>query len=190
MKDKIILTDADGVCLDWEDHFHKWMQSRGYDKVRNDVYYLSDQYQLTSERSKNLVEEFNSSAWIGWCPAFRDAKSGIATLCENGYRFICITSLGLDPYAQKLRWQNLNKLFGDEAFVELICLDTGSDKDQELRIYQDSGLWWIEDKWENAVTGAELGLKSIIVDHRHNEHQLHEKIFRAKNWKDICSIIL
>ena len=30
LEDKIILTDADGVLLDWESAFHKWMESHGH----------------------------------------------------------------------------------------------------------------------------------------------------------------
>lgn len=189
-KNPIILTDADGCCLNWEDHFHSWMVARGYNKVKNDIYHINEQYDMSRRESKRLVEEFNNSAWIGWCPALRDSRSGIATLFEHGYRFVCITSLSLDPYAQELRWQNLKALFGSEPFVELVCLDTGADKDRALEPYRNSGLWWIEDKWENSVLGADLGLRSILVDHSYNREYNDPRITRAKNWSDIAKMVL
>jgi hypothetical protein len=30
---KIILTDCDGVCLDWEWAFNVWMQEHGFEEV-------------------------------------------------------------------------------------------------------------------------------------------------------------
>jgi hypothetical protein len=186
----IILTDADGVLISWEDHFHKWMEARGYNKVKNDIYHIDLQYDMSRRESKRLVQEFNNSAWIGWCPALRDARSGVATLYEEGYNFICITSLSLDPYAKELRWQNLRTLFGVDPFVDLVCLDTGADKDAALEPYRNSGMWWIEDKPENAVLGADLGLNTIIIDHTYNRELNDARVRRAKNWKDITGFIL
>ena len=54
-----------------------------------------------------------------------------------------------DYSKQKLREQNLQKIFGDTCFEKIICLDTGEDKDRILKEYQDSGYLWIEDKVQN-----------------------------------------
>ena len=54
-------------------------------------------------------------------------------------------------------------------FSELVCLDTGADKDDALERYRDSGLYWIEDKVQNANLGATLGLNSILIEHSHNK---------------------
>jgi hypothetical protein len=186
----IILTDCDGVILSWETHFHNWMEARGYNKVKNDIYHINEQYDMSRKQSKRVVEEFNNSAWIGWCPALRDARSGIAKLYENGYQFICITSLSLDPYARELRWQNLRTLFGTEPFVDLVCLDTGADKDHALEPYRNSGLWWCEDKSENAILGADLGLKSILVDHSYNRDCVDDRLVRVKTWSEIVELVL
>jgi hypothetical protein len=187
---QVILTDADGVLLSWEDHFHQWMEARGYNKIKNDIYHINEQYDVTRNESKRLVQEFNNSAWIGWCPVLRDARSGVAKLYENGCRFVCITSLSLDPYAKELRWQNLRAIFGEDPFIELVCLDTGADKDAALAPYQGTGLWWIEDKIENAVLGADLGLKSIIIDHSYNRELNDNRIVRVKNWSEIVKLVL
>jgi FMN phosphatase YigB (HAD superfamily) len=37
---KKILTDCDGVLLDWETAFHDWMVNKGYSKVVHDTYNL------------------------------------------------------------------------------------------------------------------------------------------------------
>jgi hypothetical protein len=98
-----------------------------------------------------------------------------------------ITSLSLDRNAAKLREMNLNKLFGN-AIESVICLDTGADKDSALEFYRDSGMWWIEDKPENADVGHAMGLKSILVEHGHNMHHVCPYPV-VKNWREIYSII-
>jgi hypothetical protein len=107
---------------------------------------------------------------------------------EHGFVFHCITSLSLDPNAGKLREMNLNKLFGSTAFERVVCLDTGADKNAALEPYRDSGLWWVEDKPENADVGYTMGLKSILMEHGHNmKHECPYPV--VKNWREIYSII-
>lgn len=191
MKNKLILTDADGVLLDWEWAFRVWMLERGYTLTEENKtsYYLHHHYNdLTQPEAKKLVKVFNESAAIGFLPALRDSVHYVKRLHEeHGYSFRVITSLSLDKNAAKLREMNLRKLFGD-AIENVICLDTGADKDQALEPYRDSGLWWIEDKPENADVGYALGLQSILVEHGHNMHHLCNYPV-VKNWRQIYSTI-
>jgi hypothetical protein len=191
MNKKLILTDADGCCLDWEWAFSVWMQERGYTLTADNKksYYLHHHYnELEEKDAKKVVRTFNESAAIGFLPALRDSAFYIKRLHEeHGYLFRVITSLSLDKNAQKLREMNLRKLFGD-AIEEVIYLDTGADKDEALEPYRDSGLFWIEDKPKNADVGHELGLKSILVEHGHNMH--HDCSYPVvKNWREIYEII-
>lgn len=189
--EKIILTDADGVLLDWEWAFRVWMLERGYTLTEDNKssYYLHHHFnELTQPEAKKLVKIFNESAAIGFLPALRDSTYYVKRLHEeHGYRFRVITSLSLDKNAQRLREMNLRKLFGN-AIEDVICLDTGADKDQALEPYSNSNMWWIEDKPENADTGHRMGLRSILVEHGHNmHHRCNYDI--VKNWKQIYSIV-
>ena len=191
-KYKIILTDCDGVLLDWEDAFHQWMQTQGHTKVTRGMYDISTQYGIEKEVGKKLIKIFNESAWMGYLKAFRDARSGVAKLYENGYRFHCITSLSLDQKAKRLRQYNLENVFGKGTFKELVCLDTGADKDEALAPYAGSDAFWIEDKFENAQCGADLGLRSILLEHDHNKDWIDGTfgIRKAANWADIVDLII
>jgi FMN phosphatase YigB (HAD superfamily) len=191
MNDRIILTDCDGVLLDWEWAFAIWMQERGYVQRPNakDYYTIHDQFEnLTWPEAKKFTRLFNESAAIGFLPALRDSVYWVRRLNEEfGYRFICITSLSTDKNAQKLRQMNLEKIYGD-IFDDIICLETGSDKHDALSKFRDSGLYWIEDKPENSDLGYEYGLKSILIEHGHNmKHECPYPI--VKNWQEIYSII-
>ena len=190
--DKVILTDADGVLLDWEWAFNVWMQEHGFEPVPGNKlnYDMDVRYGIPKEQVRKLIRLFNESAAIGFLPALRDAMYYVKRLHEeHGYVFHCITSLSRDENAGKLREMNLSKLFGNQAFERIVCLDTGADKHEALAEYQDSGCWWLEDKPENAVVGHAAGLRSLLVEHGHNMHFYHEGITTVKNWKEIYDII-
>ena len=184
----LILTDCDGVCLDWEWAFNVWMQEHGFEEIPGSKlnYDMSIRYGIPREQVVKLIRIFNESAAIGFLPAQRDAMYYVKKLVEKfGYQFHCITSLSLDPNAQRLREMNLKKLFGEYAFERIVCLDTGADKDEALEEYEGTGLHWIEDKIENAEAGYKAGLKCLLLEHGHNMSYYHPEITIVKNWKAI-----
>ncbi len=187
---KKILTDCDGVLLDWETAFHEWMVAKGYSKVVHDTYNLDVAYAIPKTEKRDLVRDFNESSWMVNLAPFRDAPSGVARLFAAGYRFDCITSLSTDPNAKTLRAINLNTCFGSDAFEELVCLDTGADKDDALAKYTGSGLWWIEDKPENCDTGLKFGLRPILIDHPHNRWYDNPAVIRVRTWEELADIVL
>jgi FMN phosphatase YigB (HAD superfamily) len=191
MKDRIILTDCDGVLLDWEWAFGVWMQERGYVQRPNakDYYQIHEQFDdLSWPEAKKFTKLFNESAAIGFLPPLRDSVYWVRRLNEElGYRFVCITSLSTDKNAQKLRRMNLEKYYGD-VFDDVICLETGGDKHEALKPYLGSRLWWIEDKPENADLGYKFGLNSILLEHGHNmNHACPYPI--VKNWSEIFGLV-
>ena len=189
MKNKVILTDCDGVMLDWEYAFDQWMKRHGYIvKVTGD-YRMDIKYGLEYNETKRLVRMFNESAWIRKLPPLRDAMYYVKKLhVEHGYIFHAITSLSNDQYAQHLRTKNLREMFGDTVFEKYVYLDTGADKDEVLEEYRDTGCWWVEDKPENADCGIGVGLNSLLVDHEHNRDYTGEAV-RVSNWREIYTII-
>lgn len=193
MKNKIILTDADGVLLDWEYAFDVYMRQHGFNKVDggNLKYNIGSRYGIDMDQGKKLIKIFNESAHMGFLPPLRDAMYYVKRLHEeHGFVFHCITSLSKDENAQELRRMNLKKLFGETAFEKFIFLDTGADKDEALEPYRNSGLWWIEDKIVNCQVGNSLGLKSLLMEHGHNMDYEDPAIPRVKNWKDIYQIVV
>lgn len=166
---KVILTDCDGVLLDWEYSFKVWMLHRGYEVVAPGEYHMDVMFDITSEEKNTFIRTFNESAAIGFLPPLRDAVHYVRKLHnEHGYVFHCLTSLSDDPAAQRLRQMNLDKVFGPGIFEKLICADTGADKTEILEPYRNSRCIWVEDKPENAVLGLEMGLSSILFGHDHN----------------------
>jgi hypothetical protein len=189
MNKNLILTDIDGVMLDWETAFHDWMESKGFVRGAIASYDMHKVYNQRKPLIKELVAEFNNSAWMCCLKPLRDAQYGVAKIADAGYRFGAITSLSLDPYAGELRKQNLNNLFGD-VFDFVTCLDTGADKDDALLPWKDSGLWWIEDKPSNAKLGADLGLKTLLIRHEHNAYFDYSGVKKVDTWAQIYNAIV
>lgn len=178
-----ILTDVDGVLLDWEEAFTKWMQHRGYEPKNPIDYKQSGRYEIAQDLADDLVERFNESAWIGYLPILRDAYKGVRKFVDAGYTFECITSLSSDRYSSELRSQNLVNIFGHDAFSRIRCIETGADKDDILSEYDTH--FWIEDKPANCIAGLNAGHKPILIDHHFNQDFENEHVFRAKNWEEI-----
>ena len=184
---KLVLTDADGVLIDWEWPFRHYMESHGhrFDPEAKSSYNITRHYPDTNPSTViSMIREFNNSHAIGYLPPHRDSVHYVNSLHrEHGYRFRVITSLGLDPNAKRLRELNLKKLFGS-AIESVVVLDTGAAKDHVLEPYRNSGLYWVEDKTQNADLGHELGLRTILVEHEFNMHD-PVPYPRVKTWQEI-----
>ena len=170
------------------------MEHHGHSTVEGykTMYNVGDRYGISKEQGSQMVKVFNESAAIGFLPPLRDAQYFVKKLHEqHQYQFVALTSLSLDPFAKELRTKNLNKLFGDDCFKEVICLDTGADKFEDLAIlakkYPNS--YWLEDKPENVDAGIDAGLKGVLVEHGHNMHYTGSANV-CKNWEEIYNLIV
>jgi len=188
-KEKVIVTDCDGVLLDWEYAFDVWMARHGYIIAYPGNYDVSIKYSIDHKEAMRLVLMFNESAWVRRLPPFKDAIKYVRKLHnDHGYVFHVITSMTDDEYAQHLRTKNLRELFGETIFERYVYLDCGAPKHKALEEYKDTKCYWLEDKTENAIAGQELGLESILMAHQHNINN-SSGITRVQNWKDIYNKI-
>jgi len=192
MKEKVILTDCDGVLLDWGYAFHQWMARHGYEAKEGfeSNYAMAAKYGMEYKDAKRLIRIFNESATMRKIPPLRDAIKYVRKLHEEqGYVFHVITSQTNDQYAQHLRVKNLVEVFGPSVFEKYIFLDCGADKDEELAKYSSTDCWWIEDKIDNAEEGLKAGLNPILMVHDHNRSYENDRIQKAYSWRDIYEMI-
>ncbi len=106
-------------------------------------------------------------------------------MAAEGWTFIPITSQTSDIPAQELRKKRLGELFDEHVFTNYHLLGTGADKKSALADFHDTGLYWVEDKPDNAVLGLKYGLKPILINHPFNQDFNHPEVTRVSNWKDI-----
>jgi hypothetical protein len=199
---RIILTDVDGVLLEWEHHFTKWMLQRTlFDKKgaryhpyrllpnKENTYEMAERFGLTVTEVRKEIREFNRSAWMGTQRPMLESQTWVKLLAAEGWTLIPITSQTSDIPAQQLRKKRLGELFGDHVFTNYHILGTGADKDGALAEFHNTGLYWVEDKPKNAVAGLKYGLKPILIDHPYNQDFNHPEVIRVSNWQDIHQIV-
>jgi len=194
--DRVIITDIDGVALDWEGHFHSYMSSQGHQRAHETPSYWQETYypHLSELEARKMIYHYNTSAWIMDMPTHKDSRSGIARLVDAGYKFLAVTAMGLDPYTLEARIYNLEKRFGRDVFVDVITTDMYDEdsKREPLTNNFQEGRYWIEDKPSNAVMGAEIGYNTILMNHPYNAEfdETAHGIKRVSCWAQICDLIL
>lgn len=190
MADKIILTDCDGVLLDWEVTFDKWIGKKGYKfNPENDhLYSINARYNIPHGAGSDVVEDFNQSVEFGQLGIWRDSVEYVKQLAKEGWRFVVITTAGSSPSTYDMRVRNLENVFGKDVFKSVHVLTVHGDKGVELSKYKDSGLYWIEDKPSNADLGLQYGLKPLLMTAPYNQ-SYSGAVPRVDNWKEIYSII-
>ena len=199
---RIILTDVDGVLLEWEHHFTKWVLQKSYfDEHGNryhpykllpdkqNTYEMAERFGVTKDQIRALIRQFNRSAWMGTQRPMLGSQTWVKLLSAEGWTFIPITSQTSDIPAQQLRKRRLGELFGDHVFTNYHILGTGADKDSALAEFHNTGLYWVEDKPNNAVAGLKYGLKPILIDHPYNQDFDHPDIIRVSNWKEVYQVL-
>jgi FMN phosphatase YigB (HAD superfamily) len=187
MSKRLILCDVDGVLLHWEVAFDRWMMRQGYQKQKENSYKVEEHYGLDKASCTLLIQIFNESAAMRYLTPIDGANNYMIKLHEDGYKIKLITSQTLEPMAHVARQDNLRDNFGN-IFDNVIFLDTGSDKD-EILSQMPKGSFWIEDKPENALAGAEAGMVSILFTQPHNKDFKHKDVTRCDTWKDIYQFI-
>lgn len=188
--DKIILTDVDGVLLDWETTFEEYAEARGYafNEKKRIVYSMGAQLGISHEEAFKLISGFNHSEEFGCITPYQDSVEYVKRFKDEGWRFIAITTAGEHPDTWSLRRKNLDAVFGEGAIDELYVLPLNGDKGVELVKYKDSGLFWLEDKPSNAVLGYQYGLKPLLMSTFHNQDYTGD-VQRVNTWKEIYRII-
>jgi len=193
-KEKLILTDVDGTILSWNDSFSKYMALKGHAEnlYFQDKYSLDKRYGLDRNVMHGYIEDFNKSDYISCLPALADAEFYVKKLASLDFRFIAITSFGDDKDAYAKRLCNLKNIFGD-VFDELICLPVGRDKYEALDRWYNRELFWIEDKFSNALIGHAAGLNAVLIDSDHNRDLITSRFPRVSSktpWKEIYDLII
>jgi hypothetical protein len=190
------------VLLEWEHHFTKWMlQKTLFDERgaryhphrllpdKQNTYEMAERFGVTKDEIRKHIREFNRSAWMGTQRPMLESQTWVKLLAAEGWTFIPITSQTSDIPAQQLRKRRLGELFGDQVFTNYHILGTGADKDSALAEFHNTGLYWVEDKPNNAVAGLKYGLKPILIDHPYNKDFDHPDVIRVNNWKEIHQIV-
>lgn len=188
--DKVILTDVDGVLLDWELGFRPWIARQGYtfDERCAGNYSINQRYNIPDGKGMALVDKFNHSSDFENLKAIGDSVEYVQRLHNEGWKFVAITTAGEHPWTWPLRRRNLDKVFGEGVIEELYVLPIHGNKGVELTKFTGRGLYWIEDKPSNAELAYKYGLKPLLMSADHNANYMG-KVPRVNTWEEIYRII-
>lgn len=191
-----ILTDCDGVLLDWNTAFDKYMLSEHDAVVKNDnTYCIGSRYGWEPEAGLAEVLKFNASDAVHDLKPIPGAVEAIKILNEvYNCRFTIISSLSDDPKKRDAREENVKRYFGD-VFEDVICMKLTRTKADVLREYP-AGMIWLEDHATNAAIGHALGHQSHLLAHSYNQDEASELLVENKidgyhmNWPHMLVAII
>lgn len=186
MKKPYLLTDVDGVLLDWIKSFGLYVQSRGYklNFPTPKTWEMTEWFGGDHKTIVKLITEFNSSPAFAEIPVLEDARRVLPILAEK-YRLVAITCCSTDKKTISRRKSNL-KLLG-VSFEEVHCLNFTDSKSDLLKSYDPS--IWVEDRIEGAESGFNAGHQSFLRGATYNQNHNHEGVIRVSSWDEISKLI-
>lgn len=176
---KILLTDLDGVILDWSGRFDEYLKMYSPTSKSMDP----TVFEQTDDIAQHMIA-FNRSAWIGYLEPLRDAREILKNFKQDGWQIFACTAMGYDPYSCSLRKKNIENLFPN-IFDRVEMTAFGEPKHNWLSQWRNSGAVWVEDKWANAIAGADFGLKTFLMKHSYNTKHDYQGVEKVDNWTQI-----
>lgn len=190
-----IITDVDGVLLNWELGFQNWMEGQKgvIPKHRNDpsTYDLQDKYDLPDGRILDFIEEFNIDPSFGKLLPVRDSALVVPNLLQHKdldwFWLSCASRRdGRDATLTKeMRHHNLEYEFGQP--IEGECLKIRDSKINALQSFDPANSIFIEDSLSHALDGAELGYQTFLLAYPYNRpvDEYPDNLHWVSNWFDI-----
>lgn len=191
----VILTDVDSVLLDFDAGFFSYASKRGFGALpflNTHHVPFETRLNISKEEAIELVNDFTKSEDFKKLTPYRDAKPHMDLLTAAGHRFVAVTACGNNSAVVSKRIANLKLHFGD-VFDDVICLPIGSSKYETLKQWQNTKQLWIEDHPDHAISGSQLGLRTVLIDHLYNKiDDSQHLIYRVPNktpWQSIVGYI-
>lgn len=194
-----VITDVDGVLLDWFKGFETWItEVKGVKPIHGatpSMYRLTDKYPLTTKEISDHIAEFNSSSYFAELKAIDGAVQFLNFLMMDNTKDVAWLSAGsVEGHEEECfdrRSANLRNCFGRDIPGTLLVMDT--PKDDYLKAYKEEcgdDLVFIEDSLSHAEVAIKLGIRTILLNYSYNTTKNNSKLlYKAKNWEDIYNII-
>lgn len=194
MTNKFILTDVDGVLLNWGNGFEKWMRANHLKygiaiptAGLMDSMNVEEWLGMTYEDTRPIVRDFNNDPdWFPYLEPMADAVDTVSWLKREGYTFVAISACNDDEWHKEARRGNLEKYFPN-TFDTIHLVPVGASKEKYLSRYRST--YWIEDHPRHAEEGARLGHMSFLITRSYNRHFKETMAKRVWSWKEIYDCI-
>lgn len=171
---KPLHTDADGVILDLNSAYHRYMKEmHGHVAVVNEpsCYNFSDAYPYLDKPHMHILDFLESYDYFSSIQAYPEAKTALKALHDLGAPITVVTSCGQSDETRRGRLDCLDREFG-RIINDVIILPLGSTKGNELRMLPEGV--FIDDQF--AVCEAvhkDTGHHVYMRNRRYNENESH-----------------
>ena len=191
MKNKSILTDCDGVLLNWCTAFHDWMNGFGLFIKDDKEYSMAKAYGISEEDAEKYLNLACCSEMMKRLRPFSEEDVGvIQDFVKKGWRISVLTATIDHPVIHNYRKENLINVFGENVFDQIICSDFSGKKIKHLKDLKSEYSYWVEDKVTNYKDGKSLGYKSFLMHRPWNKHLIKKSKYVVNNWKEIYDILM
>lgn len=184
--EKILISDIDSTLLDFNSKWEIFVAERGvaipYEGFLQGHCRLTDALGLDEEVEMNLVYEFFDSEHFYDLPAVKGAREALQRLYSAGWQFIAVSACPNGESVSEGRKRNLEAVLG-VPFLAVHTTGVGGGKRAALA--QFAPTVWVEDHFENAVTGHELGYRTFLINQLHNNHH-DAPMTRVDTWGEIA----
>lgn len=197
-----IVTDIDGVCLDYVEGFIEWVEEEyGWTinpQSERDTYNMSSWFHkaepiadntrgmhfkfMNTEEFIRLITEFNN--YPRCLKPIKDSQEALAALKAQGHTIIALSSFGGSHATQEFRKAYLRVLFPG-VFDDIILLDLGACKKEALA--ELNADYFIEDHKDHAETGAGLGIFTFLIRTSYNKGA--QDVCHVEGWWSIEGVI-
>lgn len=189
-----LVTDIDGVVLDWHLGFIEYAESKGFKlnhEHPHDTYDMAAWFHnMTSEEFRELVVEYNAMDHADTSYPLADAVEGLIHLaeeCDWVVEIIALTAFGNDPEQIESRTRILNSMFPN-VFDDIHVIGLRECKGDALAELKPDV--FIEDSPNHAIKAKELGVPLVIlVEHPYNTGHDFPYVSKEEPWSGIIELM-
>jgi FMN phosphatase YigB (HAD superfamily) len=182
--EKILLTDVDDVLVRWSKHFRQvFKKETGHTaSVKNAGEGIAYGHLDQSELERHITN-FNLSEHFENLKPKANSEIILPKLKSEGWTIIGITACGRDPEVQKLRWKNLNKIYGEGVISDIHFINWYECKSSHLADYANCP--FVDDNIKHAETAHRMGHRAMIMHRCYRRKFKHREIPYVMDWDEI-----
>lgn len=203
MKQQSVVFDCDDVLLDWIGGFCQYHNKYYGTEVNGENatnYDLSEFLGLERPVLEQRAYDFNRSYEFGCLEPMRYAVDVIHYLRdynqsqpeEKRIKIYILSKCGNDELVRKLRLANLQGVFGEDCFDEIILIEGHQSKQPYLQQIKDTTdlLLFVDDYVGNCNVGHSVGINSVVIQRNHNKHlkERNPHLHFCRDWMHLMSV--
>jgi 5'(3')-deoxyribonucleotidase len=196
---KTLVTDCDGVLLQWLTHVPDFVADLGLDTSHlkdcfkgNKFIPFSDLFMATDEAEAfSRLEAYHESDYLKKLPIMELGADRVVENLSKEYEIIVVTSFSESVIAQKNREENLMLRYGN-AISDLICLPQLADKTEVLKDLAKSRdvKIWLDDQIKHVHHGINAGIESYQYTHGMDCGRNTGEVKELNSWKKVEALLL